>query len=295
MYFMGPKLYKNYLQRTFCFPTPRLLRSFIEGIKLLPGINKMVFDTLQLKAEHLKEQNKMIMLSVDEMSIKANLFYHIGQKKVVGFEDFGVERSFKPALNATVVMIRGLFVNWKQPLAYYLVKWKWTINMFKNIEQAIVALQNIGLTVCCVTNDMGSNNIQLANILGVTPEKPYFYVAEQKIAYIFDVPHLLKATRNNLIKHTFWYEDNTISWEYIKTFYLHDKQYMTRSAPKLTDSHITPNNFEKMKVNYASQVFSATVAAGMNIYLRFGQLPASALATIQFVEKMDQVFDVLNL
>ncbi|CAH1382988.1 unnamed protein product, partial [Tenebrio molitor] len=43
--------------------------------------------------------------------------------------------------------------------------------------------------------------------------------------------------------------------------YNNDKMYDKRGVPKLTDSHISPHNFEKMKVKYAAQVLSATVAA----------------------------------
>jgi hypothetical protein len=37
------------------------------------------------------------MLCVDEMSIKANMFYNIG------LEDVGSKKAFKPAMNATVL------------------------------------------------------------------------------------------------------------------------------------------------------------------------------------------------
>lgn len=49
-----------------------------------------------------------------------------------------------------------------------------------------------------------------------------------------------------------------------------------------------------MKVKFATQIFSATVAAGLCLYIRFGALPAEAAATADFVEKMDKLFDLLN-
>ena len=47
--------------------------------------------------------------------------------------------------------------------------------------------------------DMGSNFLQFARIEGVTHENPYFVVRDQKIFYMFDVPHLFKSLRNNLL------------------------------------------------------------------------------------------------
>ncbi|KAK9710421.1 hypothetical protein QE152_g26003 [Popillia japonica] len=49
-----------------------------------------------------------------------------------------------------------------------------------------------------------------------------------------------------------------------------------------------------MKVKFASQVFSHTVAAALYTYVSLGALPASAIGTALFVEKMDKLFDILN-
>jgi hypothetical protein len=74
----------------------------------------------------------------------------------------------------------------------------------------------------------------------------------------------------------------------------YDKNYLLRGAPKLTDAHIFPTNFDKMKVKLASQLFNATVAHNLNLYVRFGYLDAAAVWTASFVERMDNLFDVLN-
>lgn len=49
-----------------------------------------------------------------------------------------------------------------------------------------------------------------------------------------------------------------------------------------------------MKVKLAAQVFSASVAAGLNTYISLGCLPQCAMATATFVSKMDSLFDILN-
>ena len=163
MYFMSPKLYKNYLVKTFCFPGPPTLRSYRSNTKLLPGFNENVFQSLQLKTQNFKTDDKMA-LCIDEMSIKTSLSYHFGQHSVIGFEDFGDEKSFTPALNATVIMVKGLFNNWKQALTYYFVNFTCPARKLKYLlEQLICALQHIGLNVCAVTSDMGSNNVELTN------------------------------------------------------------------------------------------------------------------------------------
>jgi len=49
-----------------------------------------------------------------------------------------------------------------------------------------------------------------------------------------------------------------------------------------------------MKVKYATQIFSATVVAGMKCYITSGYLTQSAIFTVKFIEYMDQLFDLLN-
>lgn len=112
--------------------------------------------------------------------------------------------------------------------------------------------------------------------------------------YIFDVPHLLKSTRNNFYSSEFRTCDGFTSKIYLGQFYKADKQKPIRLTTKLTDHHIYPNTFEKMRVEYVAQVFSNTVVAAMSTYISFGALPASVSATVTFCEKLNCLFDLLN-
>lgn len=49
-----------------------------------------------------------------------------------------------------------------------------------------------------------------------------------------------------------------------------------------------------MKVKLASQVFSHSVAVAMHTYIDFGQISPKATATANFIENMNQLFDILN-
>ena len=53
-------------------------------------------------------------------------------------------------------------------------------------------------------------------------------------------------------------------------------------------------NFTKMKVSYACQVLSKSVAAGMTTHVSFKSLPADAADTANFIDTMDQVIDCFN-
>ncbi|KAI4454284.1 transposase protein [Holotrichia oblita] len=69
--------------------------------------------------------------------------------------------------------------------------------------------ENRFTVVDALVTDMGSNFVQLANILGVTCERPSFSVDGTEVAYLFDTPHLLEATRNNLLKNHFVFDQDT--------------------------------------------------------------------------------------
>lgn len=53
-------------------------------------------------------------------------------------------------------------------------------------------------------------------------------------------------------------------------------------------------SYVKMKVSYATQIFSATVAAAIESMVASNNLPADAIHTAEFVHFMDSLFDSLN-
>lgn len=64
--------------------------------------------------------------------------------------------------------------------------------------------------------------------------------------------------------------------------------------PKITDQHIKPTPFQKMKVKLAAQLLSNSVAVALGTYISLGIFPASATAIAEFIEKMDNLFDIMN-
>lgn len=62
----------------------------------------------------------------------------------------------------------------------------------------------------------------------------------------------------------------------------------------MTDNHIYPNNFEKIKIKYASQVLSHSVSAGINTFVSVGSLHVETIYTAEFIERFDKIFDILN-
>ncbi|EEC05046.1 hypothetical protein IscW_ISCW004549, partial [Ixodes scapularis] len=68
-----------------------------------------------------------------------------------------------------------------------------------------------------------------------------------------------------------------------------------RACPKLTFSHLYPSSTEKMRVKLATQVFSLSVAKGLEFYSNRGTAGlGNVQGTIDFTVRMNNLFDALN-
>lgn len=104
----------------------------------------------------------------------------------------------------------------------------------------------------------------------------------------------MKATRNNFFRYKFLSDGKTSDFKYLKKFYDTDKLQTHRLAPKLSEIHMKPNSFQKMNVKLAAQVFSKTVVSGMKSCIACGSLSLNAVDTINFIDSMDNLFDLFN-
>jgi len=292
IYFLGPAVY-SFLKPTLSLPVPRTLRRVMSKYELNSGLNDFLFEFLKFKISNFKPEALDCTLCADEMALKTHLFYSLRKDEIIGFHQTNSTKTYNPAKFAFVLMICGINVEWKQPIAYFFVSGSCTGNDLHNIIMSTIAkLQNISLDVKAFITDQGSNFLNFSK--KVSPSRPYFYVNEQKIIYMFDPPHLLKSTRNMFFKHNYINGENYIDNKHLIHFYNQDSKMNIRTAPKLIHAHIYPGPFEKMRVYLAAQVFSHTVGAAMLAYQSLGKLPFDSLETIQFIEKMDNFFDIFN-
>ncbi|XP_077282118.1 uncharacterized protein LOC143908359 isoform X1 [Temnothorax americanus] len=184
---------------------------------LPPEIANFVKTQLQASSSPLE---KYCILCIDEASIKANLYYNISQDEVIGFEDLGDGKSYLPACNVAVLMIRGICNNWKQPLAYFFLHSSFSARKLTTIiPQAITKLQNAGFIVVAFVSDMGGNFKLTAKYLGVTENNPFFFVNNERISHLFDSPHIIKAVRNNFHDNIIEYDSKPISWKCVDDYF----------------------------------------------------------------------------
>lgn len=294
VHFYGAKAYR-FLKKVWCLPSLRTLQRATENWEIGVGLSDFVFKVLSLKVQTLNKKGRDCVLCADEMSLKTFLYYNYAKDEVIGFHDVETHKTTDVAKSVMVLMMRGIHDTWKQPIGYYFVGSTCSGFSLKNIiYKCILKLTSISFNVRVMISDMGSNFKSFADNVGVTPENPYFKVGTKEIIYMFDPPHLLKSTRNNFFNYRLVSEDKIIESKHLKQFYNSDAQRTHRLAPKLTEKHMNPGPFQKMKVKFASQVFSKTVVCAMTTCMTDGSLPNTAASTIEFIDEIDNLFDIFN-
>lgn len=261
-----------------------------------PKFEDRILNFLEAKLKSLPKNSKYCTLCIDEMVLKRHLHYDTKWDELIGLHNVNGKVSKEVASHGCVIMLRGIVENWKQPIAYsFLASPKHNKELEEWLDEVILKLFNIGIEVQAIVSDQGSNFAKYAKeVKKITSEKPYFMLQDRKIYYIFDTPHLLKCIRNNLLSNDFIYEGKRISWKYIEELYSQQKQKDLRLIPKVTEKHINPNNFQKMRVKYAAQIFSRSVFAAISVLVSNHSLPEEAQYTADFIEEINNIFDVLN-
>lgn len=273
------------LSKVFALPSRKSITDLLKKVPFETGINKKIFEHLKGSVKKLKnELDRFCTVIFDEVSITfPSLQFNESNGKVIGFEDLGQsDRSTKFADKALVFMVRGIRKKFKQPVAFYLTTSNMNgLKLAKIIKEVIEAVQSTGLTVISTVCDQAPTNVAALNRLRQETNTKYmkkekenrlfgFEINDKEIIPLFDVPHLLKGLRNNLITKdlNFIYDNSQkkASWKNIIQFYEFDKDQSTegdRLVPKLTDAHVYEEKMKKMKVSHAAQVFSQRVGAIM--------------------------------
>ncbi|XP_042149667.1 uncharacterized protein LOC121837877 [Ixodes scapularis] len=266
-----------------------------------------VLTKLKSITENWQSTDRVCTLMFDEISLRRHLQYDIAHDVVIGFEDDGTRRTKDVGSTALVILLAGIVRNWVQPVAFAISKRQTNSSAIRTLLIGIIEqLQEAGITVKAVICDQGTNNVSLAGLLNVSTDEPFFEVKGTKVYFLYDTPHLMKCTRNNLRAHKLQIGSETIDWTYIETLFkvTHDTSADSIAAPnyhlksrlakKLTERHIYRKPFSDMRVKYATQVMSESVAVALLTLLAIGELPAAAKPTADFLERMDKLFDCLN-
>lgn len=142
-------------------------------------------------------------------------------------------------------MIRGLYDNWKIPLSYYFtgsgVKGDSLVLIITECVQKIIELGFLPSAIIC---DQGTQNRRMFSILGGSENEPFTKICCRKLFLIYDMTHLIKSVRNNLLNDNLKYEEERISLNDVKKTYGIDiTSSKVRAMIKITPVHLASNAF----------------------------------------------------
>jgi hypothetical protein len=258
---------------------------------------------------------KDAVMMMDEMAIKQYVQYDKPSDSIDGIVDHGYgKRNLGVANHANVILLRGLNSNWVFPLAYYFSEGNTRSAEFKNmLYECLDVVSRIGLKVRAFVCDQGFTNQGLYNILGVNVNAPYFYFRDRKIYAIYDTPHIIKNIRNHLKKHGYFVDGQHVVWKDLVKLYEIDSMSDNSMVPKLTKYHLEIPDCSKMKVKFATQLLSRSVAAAIKTLIRLPdfieiledgeekiiqnnrKMRPESIGLANFVEKINDIFDILNV
>jgi len=93
------------------------------------------------------------------------------------------------------------------------------------------------------------------SLLGASENNPSTEICGIKLFLIYDMPHLIKSLRNNLLSGDFKIGNKVVSINDIKKTYEIDSQSKTaRAMTKITPTHLSPNPFQKMSCKLTVEV-----------------------------------------
>ncbi len=247
---------------------------------------------LEMRVKSMLPEHRYVTLLFDEIHLKELLDYDHSRDQILGVKKDHCGNYVYPTM-ALTLMIMGVRSKWKQGLSFYFVKSAAPADrIFAILLQTLDKLQEIGLHVLCMTSDQGGNFYStMARI--VTPDRPFILHKGQKIHILADPPHLIKSARNALLDHQIVTLEGRTTWRHIRMVCAYDRDQISRMAPKLTQQHLAPPPiYSRMRVSKAAQVLSHTVSC--TLHVQIDVLPAEALATTNYTERMNKIFDLLN-
>ncbi|XP_052124931.1 uncharacterized protein LOC113208734 isoform X2 [Frankliniella occidentalis] len=288
----------RFLAKYMTIPSEASLKNLLNKVNLAPGISQPFLSLLKKKVELMKSRDRQCVLLFDEVFLRGRVFYNLRKDLVIGFENYGQRgRTNYIADHALVFMVQGLHVKWTQPVAYYFVSKTCPSTMLKIlIEDVVKALTSIGLTVKATVSDQGpTNRSAIAELRQKNGDGLLYSIDGQRLVHIWDMPHILKNIRNNLITSDLEFNGNKVAkWRHLIEFFKYDESLSKLSS--LSMRHINPQGRDKMRVSYAAQVFSASVSKFIKaiVSISDGKKLSHCLPFADLCEDIDSFFDLCN-
>lgn len=294
----------RFLCTLLTLPSVDMLRALTKKLIIEPGFNIHIFKCLEQRIKKWSKKQRTCVIMFDEMSLQKGIYVNSSQGFLDGFENYGhLGRTSAIATHALTFVLRGLHSNWKVPIGYFLTKNTVPTEVLAQLlPDAIKMCQSIGLNVVASISDQGATNrgaiSMLRDLCDRGEYEPVYEIGGATIVHLFDTPHLLKNIRNNFMVANVKFGKNgnfLAKWgDIIKYQSLDVLKFGKRSG--LTHDHLYPTGKLKMRVKFAAQTMSYSVASAMCsiVVASEGRHLSDSLQTAKFIHDVDLLFDICN-
>ncbi|XP_064474601.1 uncharacterized protein LOC135388758 [Ornithodoros turicata] len=304
----SPQLYKHIrAQNILVLPSKSCLQKYVKAYNSGFGFNKMTFAGLSLKTKRMDVFQRHGGLVIDELKLSEHLNVQ-SSGLIQGFVDLG---TFTPKNQRNELCDHGLIVlfqpfvgSWTQIVGTFASRGNVKADLLaKIVIEAVILCEQAGLHVDFITSDGAAWNRQMWKSFGIcsTTDGVKFKVehpvsSERCLHFISDFPHLIKCVRNMLVKTGFQTPEGRVLIEHVEAAWKADSSNISLKAmPRITKSHLRPNNFEKMKVNLAFHLFSQEVLRGLYMYKDVIEMQyGSSVATEAFIRVTQELVEVMT-
>lgn len=271
-----------FLRGTLKYPLPGIstLQRWAANMNLKRGILHDILKVMETVGSATTDEYRVTVLSYDEMKVCSIVEYDQKNDEVLGPHNY-----------VQVIMARGLFGKWKQPI---FVAFDTSISK-KLLQEVITELHNIKYNVVACVSDCGGSNQGLWKALDININNSSFLhpITQEKVHMFADAPHLLKLIRNWFVDTGFQLEDGTVlKVDLLEQLITHTNTEIS-SCFKLTPEHIHCEKSQRQNVALAAQLFSHTSATALKRYFS-GENKNLAEKLADFVELIDNWRNIMN-
>ncbi|KAG4065540.1 hypothetical protein HA402_013310 [Bradysia odoriphaga] len=313
LYKSGPRSYR-FQERFLALPTLSTLGRHCANLMFSAGISPNLFAFIKEKVGNWSEKELCCTLGFDETALKTRTEYNNSTDEIDGFVELAGIRKPVFATHALVFMVRGIYKPFKQAVAFYYTHGLKSFELAELLILVTEAVLDTGLNVIGTVSDQVKINESTIHYL---MDRDFirspggllqFKVQGKTIIHCYDVPHLLKVERNNLLIKNMTHciqnrweisglndigEQQVASWQDVAAVFGIDQVAYPRLLPNIKDEHIKPIKL-KMKVCVATQVFSQTYGNTMLQAVQKKQLRSEAVGTAQILFFFNDLFDSMN-
>ncbi|XP_037282313.2 uncharacterized protein LOC119170786 [Rhipicephalus microplus] len=244
------------------------------------------------------------------MAIQQKDMYGRQLDKVFGLVDMGPEQQScatpEVANRLLCFVLRGLSTAYVITLGYFFTRCLRSELLRFMTMNVMKAVEDVGFRVTRIVTDNHQSNVALFKSLSedgmLAHVVPHPLRQGDPVFLSFDPNHLIKNLRNNIVEREMMDGDNLIQGGlHLKELLSIQSQLLVKPVRFLTQSHVEPNNLEKMKVSRATQVFSPVVIATLEFLQENPQRHPDAtefqdcLPTITFMKMQSKWYDLHNI